>query len=73
MLGVIIGVIFALVFVIAPLTMVVMLITYAAQAATHTVGTCRNCHYDLRGLGDVRACPECGEPFVVNEHGDVIS
>ena len=24
---------------------------------------CRKCHYDLRRLGDIRQCPECGTPF----------
>lgn len=68
----IVGIVFGLI-VLAPITLTLTLLVYAARAATLCVGKCRRCGYDLRGLGDVRACPECGKGFVVNGRGDAIS
>jgi len=40
---------------------------------TEEIGECAVCGYDVRGLGERRACPECGEPFRLNAHGDRVS
>ena len=37
------------------------------------IGRCRGCRYDLRGLGDIRRCPECGQPFEVDVRGNAVS
>ncbi len=72
MVGVMVTIVFAGL-ALAPMVCVVWLLVYAARASTVTVGRCRRCGYDLRQLGASRACPECGEAFVVNERGDAVS
>jgi predicted amidophosphoribosyltransferase len=67
-----VGLVFSLLIVI-PLTLTIWLLVYAARSATTHIGFCKKCNYDLRGLRDRRTCPECGQPFIVNERGDVVS
>jgi len=59
--------------VVTPIVLTIWLLIYAAHRSTHVIGRCKQCDYDLRDLGDRRACPECGHPFYVNERGDVVS
>jgi hypothetical protein len=56
-----------------PATGTIVLIVCAARWATKHVGVCRKCGYDLRQLGETRECPECGQPFVLDERGQAIS
>jgi predicted amidophosphoribosyltransferase len=56
-----------------PVAIAMATIIYAVRRAGRTVGTCRQCGYDLRLLKDRRTCPECGREFVVTDQGDVIS
>jgi len=72
MIAFLIGAVFSL-FVLIPLVLVLWLLVYAARAATVSVGRCARCGYDLRGLGERRACPECGLGFRVNAAGDPLS
>lgn len=72
MVELLVAIIFALLGLI-PLVLVIWLLIYAARAATIQVNRCQHCGYDLRNLGDVRNCPECGHPFMVNANGDAIS
>ena len=58
---------------IVPMVLTVWLLISATRAATSFVGTCRKCGYDLRMLGEIRRCPECGQPFRVGSGGEVIS
>lgn len=72
MVEVLVVIVFALL-VLVPITLTIWLLVYAARAATSFVGRCRRCGYDLRGLEGRHECPECGQPFIVNAHGDAIS
>lgn len=72
MISFFIGLIFSLL-VLIPLSLTIWLLIFAATSATTHVGRCRRCRYDLRHLGEIRRCPECGHPFIINEQGDPIS
>lgn len=69
---IVVAIMFALAIVV-PLGLTIWLLIHAARQATSMVDSCRRCGYDLRGLRDTRRCPECGQPFAVNEKGHVIS
>ena len=73
MLALLVGIAFALVFIVGPFALVIGVLIYAATRATSWVNTCRKCGYDLRGLSTARRCPECGQAFKVNQRGDAIS
>jgi hypothetical protein len=44
----------------------------ASRAKPTPRGACGTCGYDLRNLGDRRACPECGRPFRLGRRGDPV-
>ena len=55
------------------LSLTARLIMLAAARATRVVNQCRGCGYDLRGLSPPQGCPECGEPFTLNDKGQPVS
>jgi len=57
----------------ASIALVGWMVVDAARTGTKFIGCCWNCRYDLRGMQRQERCPECGHPFRVAAHGDIIS
>jgi rRNA maturation endonuclease Nob1 len=59
--------------VLMPISLVIMLLIYAAQESGTVFGACQRCGYCLEHLADdERECPECGHPFEIDD-GRVVS
>ena len=69
---VLVAIVFIGLFLVVPISLTVWLLIYAARSATRMVGVCRRCGYDLRACTRGQ-CPECGQPYVINERGEAVS